>query len=417
MKNKHRLILIKAQIMAFLWVVAFGILPATDLMMSRPGAEAAVEALNGGNYEADAVAVSARIPSAIYYAIIIALVVLTIAVFSKELKTMKKIKKVLPLLLISLAVLSITGCIKPYDTPTFKNIKSYETAFMIQAEGNTENQDMFASPEMLQKNMVAAKRVQIPHKWVQTGRGAWMGEWIDSVLFLIVNRTPVTRVWDADVAKGTSSANQALTAESLDSLFVSTGFTLTAFIEPEDAAKFLYKYQGGSLAQVIDSQVKNSVQTVFTEQCAKYKLMGLPAEKGAIMKAIREEVIPFYATWGITISDDMGFVGGLTYSPSIQLEIDEVFKSEKSKEKAEADKLAQVETNLKLKAIAENEAEMQKIAADAEAYAVTKKAEAYKAAGPLYVRVEAVNKWDGVLSKVSGGQTMNMLNLGDIASN
>lgn len=416
MKKKNIKVIKKIVFVIILWVAVFGVLPMFDLMMSRPGAEAGVANLNGGNYEADAIAITAHIPSAVYSALIFILGFFTYVMFKMEINTiMKKIRfNSIAVLLFAASALFMTGCRKQYDTPTFQEIRSYETAFMIQAEGNTENQDMFASADILQKSMVAAKRVQIPHKWVQTGRRSWQGKWIDSVLFLVVNRTPVTRVWDADTTKGTSSKNQALTAESLDSLFVATGFTLTAFIEPANASKFLFKYQGGSLSAVIDSQVKNSVQTVFTEECAKYDLMELPAKKGDIMKAIRDKVIPFYAAWGITLSTDMGLVGGLKYTDAIQLEIDGVFTAEKAKEKAVADKLAQVEINLKLKGMAENDAEIVKIAADAEAYGVSKKAEAYKAAGPLYAQIEAINKWDGILSKVAGGQTMNMLNLGDV---
>lgn len=321
---------------------------------------------------------------------------------------MKKLTRFSFLFVIAALALT-TGCRKPYNKATYHTFENNVTGFAIQAEGDSEAQDMFKSPEMLAKGMVATKRYQIPRIWHQTGRKSWSGKWVDAVIIMEVNRTPVTRVWDADASKGSSTKNEALAAESKDSLFVSSGFTLTAMIEPDDAAKFLYKYKGGNLGSIVDSQVKNSIQTAFTDECAKYDLLELPEKKGLITAAIRAKVIPFYKAWGITLTADMGLVGGLTYTPEIQQEINDVFKAEKAKERAVAETAAQEEVNVKLKAMAQNEADMAKIKADGEAYAIGKKAEAIKAAGGAYIQSQFIEKWNGVMSKVSGGDSMSML--------
>lgn len=416
MKLTHRRTVKRFIIVIALWVFVMGSLQMFDLAASRPGAQTAVASLNGGNYEADVVAVTSRIPSTMYGAVLLMLILASATILKKEItKIMKKLNfSSLTMILMLGALLFSSGCRKPFDKPTFKDIAANETAFMIQSMGDTENQDMFASPEMLQKNLVAAKKVQIPHRWIQTGRRPYQGHYEDAVIFLIVNRSPVTRVWDADASKGTSSKNQALTAESKDSLFVSTGFTLTGYIEPVDSAKFLYKFQGDSLADVIDTQVKNSVQTKFTELCAEHDLMTLPEQKSAMMKFIRAEVIPFYKSWGITLGADMGFVGGFQYSPAIQLEIDEVFKAEKSKEKAAAVRVAKDETLLMELNISSNSATIVKINADAKSYAIEKEAKALQNAGPLYIQDRFVAKWDGILSKVSGEGFSTLLNVGNV---
>lgn len=416
MKIGQRKTLKKLIIVAILWTVVLNSLQMFDLAASRPGAQAAVSALNGGDYEADVVAATSRIPSTLYGAVLLMLIFASAIILKKEItKIMKKLNFSSLTMLLLIGVLAFTsGCRKPYDKPTFKDIKANETAFMIQAMGDTENQDMFASPEMLAKNLVAAKKIQIPHRWVQTGRKNWVGHYEDAVLFLVVNRSPVTRVWDADASKGTSSQNQALTAESGDSLFVSTGFTLTGYIEPVDASKFLYKFQGDSLATVIDTQVKNSIQTKFTELCAEYDLMKLPQQKTTMMKAIRDEVIPFYKAWGITLGADMGFVGGFTYTDAIQLEIDEVFKAEKGKERAAAIRVAKDETLLMELNISSNSASIVRINADAKSYAIEKEALALQNAGPLYIQDRFIMKWDGILSKVSGEGFSTLLNVGNV---
>lgn len=311
----------------------------------------------------------------------------------------KEMKKMLFVVALGVVIIG-TGCRRPYDAPTFVEVGPDETAFVIQAEGNTENQDTFKSAELLEKSMVAAKRIQVPHRWVQTGRRLAAGHYIDSVLIYKVNRAPVTRTWGE---KG------GLEAESRDSLAVASGFTLTAYITPDDAAKFLFRYKGVPLAQVVDSQVRNSIQTVYTEECAKYALLDLPKHKQEITDTIRAKVIPFYKDWGITIAHDMGLVGGLNYDPAIQAEIDNVFKSQKAKERAAADRSAQAEINGKNKEIAETDAAIQKIKADADAYMITAKAKAIKEAGQIYVQAQFIDKWDGVMPKVSGNASPMLL--------
>lgn len=320
------------------------------------------------------------------------------------------------LALAGIAIVSmITGCIKPYDKPEFVEIQPQETAFVIPMEGGAETQNSFKSAELLANKMVATSRIQIPHRWVRTGRLSNQGKYVDTVRVIKVDRTPVTRVWDADPAKGTAAMNQEIKAESRDSLFISSGFTLTAYIEPQDAPLYLYRYKGGKLSDVIDNQVKNSVQAIFSRECAKYDLVELPKNKAEITEAIRNEVIPFYKKWGITLAEDMGFVGGLAYSPKIQEAIDQVFEAQKAKERAEADRVAQEVTNTKELSIAENAAAIKKVEADAEAYAVMQKAEAIKQAGDIYIQAQLIKKWDGVMPKVSSnGGLMNMINATDI---
>ena len=82
-----------------------------------------------------------------------------------------KIKKLITLLLvIVMACTLFTGCVKPYDKPEFVTIEPHQTAFLISLIGDTTNQASFESEEMLMQAKVAAKEIQIPHRWVQTGR-------------------------------------------------------------------------------------------------------------------------------------------------------------------------------------------------------------------------------------------------------
>lgn len=370
-----------------------------------------VKALNGGNADAVAVTASSHVPDIVLTAMILLGLGVGVVTYKKELKLiMNKIKSVAVLFVAFGLMASMTGCVQPYEKPEFENVGNNETAFVIQAEGNSENQDVFKSADLLAKSMVAAKRIPIPHRWVQQGRLPNDGIWMRSVIVIKVDRSPVTRVWTDDNDRGTTKNKEALEAESRDSLSVSSGFTLTAYITPEDAPKYLFRYKGDSLSTVVDTQIKNSIQAIYTRECAKYDLLELPKHKQDITDAIANEIIPFYKEWGITIAKDMGLVGGLDYDPAIQTEIDEVFKSQKKKERASADRVAQDEINAKNVGIAEANKQIAMINADGEAYAIQKKADAIKQAGSAYIQAQFIEKWDGIMPKVAGqGGVMQML--------
>ena len=90
---------------------------------------------------------------------------------------MKMFKKVIFLAMILVIVLTFAGCRKPYDKPEFAKISPSQTGFLIPLVGDSSSQSAFASEELLAEHKVATKEVQIPHRWVQTGRMSWTGEW------------------------------------------------------------------------------------------------------------------------------------------------------------------------------------------------------------------------------------------------
>lgn len=61
--------------------------------------------------------------------------------------------------------------------------------------GDEANQAMFESVELLANAKVATKEVQITHRWLQTGRSAYTGEYRDNVKLIVVERKLETREW------------------------------------------------------------------------------------------------------------------------------------------------------------------------------------------------------------------------------
>ena len=309
---------------------------------------------------------------------------------------MKKTKKLLLVGLIVGVMGSATACVKPYDTPEFYTIEASQTAFLIPLVGDTTSQASFESEELLAQAKVATKEVQIPHRWVQTGRFGWQGEWRPSAKLIVVERTPETREWSSAKDNGTSAKNQAIYAESKESIGFSVGMNCSAQIYTEDdAVKFLYSYNNKTLEQIMDSEIRARVESKFVEECAKYSLNEILVNKEQIMNTVREDVTNYFGDKGITITV-LGMKDGIEYEDeAIQTAINEKFSSEQ--------KLVTQENNNKvIVSKAEAEAEAQRIAADAEADANKKIAESLT---PELIEKQKIEKWNGDVPQVQGSAT------------
>lgn len=239
-----------------------------------------------------------------------------------------KTKKVITLLLVIIMTsILLTGCRKPYDKPEFVTIEASQTAFLIPLVGDSTTQSAFESEELLAEAKVATKEIQIPHRWVQTGRKHWIGEWKPSATLIVVERKPVSRSWESGDSTSTS-ANKAIFGETSDQIGIYVGMNCTAMIEEKDAAKFLYRYNNTPLETVIDTDIKKLVEDRFNIETAKYTSTELGAKKGEIMEAVKDYVIPYFKEYGITITV-LGMKEGVSYENNeIQKAIDAKFASE-----------------------------------------------------------------------------------------
>lgn len=311
-------------------------------------------------------------------------------------------KKIVALILVMAMCLALAGCRKPYDEPKFVTIEASQTAFLIPLVGDSSNQGTFESEEMLQEAKVATKEIQIPHRWVQTDRKSWQGEWRDSAVLIIVERKPVSRSWESGDSSATS-ANRAIFGETSDSIGIYVGMNCTAMIEEADAVKFLYRYNNTPLETIIDTDIKKMVEDRFNIEAAKYTSTELGAKKGEIMEAVKSYVVDYFKEYGITITV-LGLKEGISFeNPAIQAAIDQKFASEQKVVIQENENKATL-----AKAEAEAQALMIKTEAEGEAMKIlaADKAESYRLMGE-YLTDELLekmfyDKWDGKLPSVYG---------------
>ncbi len=348
-------------------------------------------------------------------------------------QTRSGIARLLPLLGCTLL---FGGCIRTYDSPEYVEIDTSDTGFLIPLEGDSTKQAQFESVDYLQARKVAAKRIQITHRWSQEGRRFTDGKWLPAVRLVKVNRSPLTREWTAE-GKHTPG-DKAIWIESADSVGFSMGFTCTAFIDEKDAATFLYWYPSGSLATVMDSEMRGRIQQTAAEVAAKYPLDGLRAKKQEIADAVKKDVTVFFTMRGITVTT-VGMFGGMTYeNPAIQKSIDETVIAQQLKVVSEAKYDAQARENdrieleakatgekYRLEAKGKSDARLAEAEAEAKASIAKAKAEsegirlvneAIAGSNPMLLQMRQLDiekarteKWNGSFPQMMMGANPNVL--------
>lgn len=217
----------------------------------------------------------------------------------------------------------VSGC-TAYDTPEVVEVGPSETAFVIPLSGDTTQQQKFESSDFLKQYKVATKRILVTHTWLQTGHRSWEGHWIPAQRVIKVDRAPVTREWTEATGTGTTNRNEAIQSETSDSIAFTARMNCTAEVQELDTAQFLYKYSGRQLSDIIDLEIRNRIQSVFTEESAKVALRNLTPSKSRVMEKVRKLVIPYFKGFGITITN-LGIQGEFTYNEKVQDAINEVF--------------------------------------------------------------------------------------------
>ena len=305
---------------------------------------------------------------------------------------MKK-KIVLIVLMLIMSCVCLVSCRKPYDKPEFITIEASQTAFLVPLVGDTTNQGAFDSEELLLETKVATKEIQIPHRWVQTGRKNWMGEWRPSATLIVVERKPVSRSWESGDSMATS-ANRAIFGETADNIGIYVGMNCTAMIEEKDAVKFLYRYNNTPLETIIDTDIKKMVEDRFNIETAVVMSTDLGAKKGEIMESVKKYVVDYFKEYGITITV-LGLKEGISFeNPEIQQALDAKFASEQE---------LVIQQNKNEANIAKAEAEAEAILIAARAQAEANKLLAESITEQILAQMY-YEKWDGKLPDVYGAE-------------
>lgn len=228
------------------------------------------------------------------------------------------------LTLLAAVMVSFTGCVRPYDKPEYVEVGPNETAFVIPmfTDENLKTEDQVhlnENVEFYKKNMVSSKLIQIPHKWIKTGRFANSGYYKGTVRVITVDLTPRSGNWlqnDKNAIKVETAASQGITIP----------MSYTVRIKPEDAALYLSYYKAVDFQSVIDTQMNR----FFAQEAGKafhtVEYKDVAKQRDVILASAVDKTREHFAQQGITI-DQLAIVDGLIYDDaSLQTNIDDQAK-------------------------------------------------------------------------------------------
>lgn len=346
--------------------------------------------------------------------------------------------------------IALSAC-GPFKQELYEDIGPNETGFYVPLEGDTREGSKFESLEVVEKMKVAAKRVFIPTREKKTGRLPGDFVWVATGRLIKVNRAAVTCNWTDEEGTGTSTRDEALDFGSKDGIAFKMNFTATAHIDEQNAAKFLYLWGQKELKDVLDTNVRSSLQTALVNRFGRFTLQECLADYTEITSLAVKEVTEEFLERGVTV-DFMGPQGKpILKNEAVQKVIDERFITENSKLVAANQAAAQIEQNRQLVERQRGQAEMSVIdakaaadvqierargeaaskqaIADAQAYEITKialaeaegnrlRSEALKGEGGMrLVTLKQIEQWKGTLPSFlingsnSSGQIPFILNL------
>lgn len=234
-------------------------------------------------------------------------------------------KRFLIFALTAMMAMSFMSCIRPYDKPTFEEVDTYETAFLIPmlSDGETSAEQMNGADYYKNKE-VNSKLIQVPHKWVQTGRFRNSGYYRDTIKVVKVSLKPVSGTWDLD-------SNKVIRVETIGSQGIRVPLSYTAKILPEDAALFLSNYPSKALEEVLDNEFNRYTADILGKAFHKVAYEDVAKLRDTILAEAYEDITDHFAKQGITIVQ-MGIIDGLVYDDtSLQKNIDEQAKIESAK--------------------------------------------------------------------------------------
>lgn len=304
-------------------------------MLTQYQAIAAARVVNDDSVSGNALTAWFRAGDPFGWLLFLGLVVLLVLIWLPYLKKLFNDGMLSLLLIFLLAGCSTqraTTASETYGTADIVTVSPNQTAFVIPATGgNLSEQVKFDSQQYLESKKVPQKRITIDKDNIGQ-------KYVPKTFVILVDRTQVARQWTKAPDTGTTAANQALCAESNESINVCFEISTAASITEEDASTYLYNYPttkvadgqvGGvfvasPLGDVIDNQVRQYIQSKIGTESATRNLRAIIADKAKIVSDAETAAKANFKKQGITLYY-VGLGGPLDLAPEVQRSIDALF--------------------------------------------------------------------------------------------
>lgn len=215
-------------------------------------------------------------------------------------------------------------------------------------------------------------------------------------------------VWTKDADEG-SPNDESFKFQTIEGMTVGADVGISYAIEPTKVNTIFQKYRRG-IDEITDVYLRNMVRDEFVTQASVRKIEKVyGAGKAELIREVQKAVQQQVKAIGINI-EKIYWVGELRLPPtvvrSLNAKIEATQKAQQRENEvqqtiAEADKVRE-------KAKGEADAILELAQADAEAIAI--KGKALKN-NPAIIHLNAIDKWDGVLPKMSGSQAIPFIDV------
>ena len=256
-------------------------------------------------------------------------------------------------------MLTLVGC-GPAKVEQVEIVDTNEEAFLVPLESDSAGQAHIGQGlSGFEKQKIETAQVSIGQRVRNLGYWFTSYDWVRTQRLVTVDTSPVARDWTQPPDTATSSANQALEVESVESINIALPSTITVMIKRGDGAKVRYFFSGQKLQDIVDGEVHGFFQKEASRKFGLLTLAEFNSEMDSVGIAILAAARDYFSPRGISI-ESFAWKGGVIYTnPAIQTISDELFIAENDAAVATAEQA----TAKKANEILVSKAEAQKDAA------------------------------------------------------
>lgn len=213
-----------------------------------------------------------------------------------------------------------------------------------------------------------------------------------------------TAVWTANPNEGDSNCDkcdESVTFTNKDQMQVSADISLSYHLVPDKIPAFYVKFRSDNLHNFTHGYLRNIARDAFNEHAGKYEISQIMGDNSAFIKDVREGLQKELTPIGVQL-DQFGFIG----APRPPQGVIEAING-----KVHATQLAQQKQNELVQAQADAAKEVAKSAGYAQSLTLESTAQAEanlrlaKSLTPELIELKKLEKWNGELSQVTGGNT------------
>lgn len=205
----------------------------------------------------------------------------------------------------------------------------------------------------------------------------------------------------------TGTEDESITFQTMEGMSVNADMGISYHINPEKVTDIFQKYRKG-VAEITDIYLRNMVRDALVLEASKLPVESVYGSgKAALIEAVQKRVQDQVSSIGIVI-EKIYWIGDVRLPPVVVKRIDE---------KNAATQMAQQRQNEVAQAKAEAQKKIEEARGDAESTLLKAKAQAEAnrelaaSITPELVQYRALDKWDGVLPRMTGSNAVPFVNV------